>query len=464
MTKKQLQIVGAERVQAIILLLRYSLATKLVYFGQTIDPVLLEPYARRFDEIVLKTFLKVLQIEHISEDQKLQAQLALKEGGCGIRSHDLKELQRLYISSALLVAPAVLAATGERIGTDASDAREGGSYDGRLERSIRDIIAYGGSRPDFTAGGPVSANVWAYSISLKFNKILTAKLEHLHRMLPLEDCKRARARVKSCSGPGAQWLATLPTGPKTSFSDDDFRAIMRFRLGLETNNLEFCPHISAEGVQCQSHCDEFGYHLQQCPSGGGYFIGHDTVCAEFGNLAGGTEGIPGVQLDWKAKVDSWPRATRGYEADVGIFRIPGERDLYVDGVLSLANPSTYPGCENKAGRVAELWAKRKNAEHPVFDRNTGRRLQPFDFRALAFERHGFIAKETVGIVRKLAFRKAAAFELEPAAEIRKWYAILSCCVQRANAKILRGEARPGERSPVPSRLLAGTRDLAVCGS
>ena len=281
-------------------------------------------------------------------------------------------------------------------------------------------------------------------------------------MLPL--CKRARARVKSCSGPGAQWLATLPTGPKTSFSDDDFRAIMRFRLGLETNNLEFCPHISAEGVQCQSHCDEFGYHLQQCPSGGGYFIGHDTVCAEFGNLAGGTEGIPGVELDWKAKVDSWPRATRGYEADVGIFRIPGERDLYVDGVLSLANPSTYPGCENKAGRVAELWAKRKNAEHPVFDRNTGRRLQPFDFRALAFERHGFIAKETVGIVRKLAFRKAAAFELEPAAEIRKWYAILSCCVQRANAKILRGEARPGERSPVPSRLLAGTRDLAVCGS
>ena len=61
----------------------------------------------------------------------------------------------------------------------------------------------------------------------------------------------------------------------------------------------------------------------------------------------------------------------------------------------------HPGCENKAGiedtwnkagRVAELLARRKNAEHPVFDRNTGRRLQPFDFRALAFERHGFMAK------------------------------------------------------------------------
>ena len=85
-------------------------------------------------------------------------------------------------------------------------------------------------------------------------------------------------------------------------------------------------------------------------------------------------------IDWKAKVDAWPRATRGYEADVGLLHIPGDRDLYLDGVLSLANPDTYPGCENKAGKVAELWARRKNLEHPVFDRNTGRRLQPFDFR------------------------------------------------------------------------------------
>ena len=67
-------------------------------------------------------------------------------------------------------------------------------------------------------------------------------------------------------------------------------------------------------------------------------------------------------------------------------------------MLSLANPESYPGCENKAGRVAELAARRKNAEHPVFDRATGQRLQPFDFRALAFERHGFVAKETQRLI------------------------------------------------------------------
>ena len=45
---------------------------------------------------------------------------------------------------------------------------------------------------------------------------------------------------------------------------------------------------------------------------------------------------------------------------MGLCNILGERDLYLDGVISLANPQTYRGCENKSGSVAELWARRKN--------------------------------------------------------------------------------------------------------
>ena len=151
---------------------------------------------------------------------------------------------------------------------------------------------------------------------------MLAKIDQLHRMLPLEDCERARARLRSCSGVGAQWLAATPTSPKTSFTDEEFRAVKRFRLGLETNDLQVCPHITAEGVQCEEECDRWGYHLQQCASGGGYFVGHDTTCAAFADLAGGSEGIPGVVVDWKSQVAAWPRATRGYEADVGLFHIP----------------------------------------------------------------------------------------------------------------------------------------------
>ena len=73
-----------------------------------------------------------------------------------------------------------------------------------------------------------------------------------------------------------------------------------------------------------------------------------------------------------------------------------------------------------------------------------------------------IAKDTAALIRKLATLKAAQFQLEPSEEIRRWYVALSCCVQRANAKILRGEAVPGRRSRVPERLLCGRDDLALC--
>ena len=173
----------------------------------------------------------------------------------------------------MLIAPAVFAATGERIGAaDAAGAEEGSSYEDTLSSSIRDIIAYGGSRPGFNDGGPLGARVWADSISRKFNKHLLARIDHLHRLLAPEDSERSRARLKSCSGVGAQWVAALPTSPKSMFNDQDFRAVMRFRLGLPTNSLEYCPHVSAEGTLCDSECDDLGYHLIQCPSGGGFFF------------------------------------------------------------------------------------------------------------------------------------------------------------------------------------------------
>ena len=53
-----------------------------------------------------------------------------------------------------------------------------------------------------------------------------------------------------------------------------------------------------------------------------------------------------------------------------------------------------------AGYLAERHAREKNAEHPVFDAQTRRRMYTFDFCALSFERHGYLAKETVGFTKK----------------------------------------------------------------
>ena len=170
---------------------------------------------------------------------------------------------------------------------------------------------------------------------------------------------------------------------------------IQLRLGSDTFCADICPHINSDGVECGSQCDREGRHLLTCPSGGGYFVGHDSVCATYCQLAAGADGIPGVQADWKPRVDVWPRSTRGAEADVGFFRIPGSRDTYVDAVCSYANPVTYRGCESTAGKVAEKKAREKNADHPIFDAQNRRRLHPFNFCALLFERHSYWAKETL---------------------------------------------------------------------
>ena len=81
---------------------------------------------------------------------------------------------------------------------------------------------------------------------------------------------------------------------------------------------------------------------------------------------------------------------------------------------------------------------------------------------LSFERHGYWAKETVGFTKKLAYARATALGLEPSSEICRWYGVISCCIQRANAKILRGEPVPGRHAtPVPGGMSSLGRDLRL---
>ena len=176
----------------------------------------------------------------------------------------------------------------------------------------------------------------------------------------------------------------------------------------------------------------------------------------------GVEGIPGVAGAWKPRVSAWPRRTRGAEADFGLSRIPASRDIYFDVVISLANPATYPAAEARSGHVAERKARQKNSKHPVFDMS-GHRQVPFDFAPLSFERHGRWAKQTCNVTKKLAFARAVALGLEPSEEIRRWYAVIACTIQKTNARILRGEPVPAASTSPPNRWLAGTRDLGLAG-
>ena len=141
--------------------------------------------------------------------------------------------------------------------------------------------------------------------------------------------------------------------------------------------------------------------------------------------------------------------------------VAGSKHTYVDAVCSYANPQTSAGCESTAGKIAERTANKKNSEHPVFDPMTLRRIHPFDFCALSFERHGFWAKETISFTRKLAHARASALGLNPSAEICRRYGMISCCIQRANAKVLRGDS-PGAAFAAAGTLVHhGPRSSAI---
>ena len=59
-----------------------------------------------------ETYLKLIDVEEVSDDQALQLSLPLRYGGCGLRHHTVAEIQRLFVASAMLVAPVLEASIG----------------------------------------------------------------------------------------------------------------------------------------------------------------------------------------------------------------------------------------------------------------------------------------------------------------------------------------------------------------
>ena len=137
------------------------------------------------------------------------------EKGCGLRTHAISELRRLFVSSAMLVAPAVHAATGFSVAPAPTGAQDDDAsfspFEYSLRSSIENLSADGISSPDFNLVGPRSAKKWASGASEKLYKNIKHALEEDLENLPRLECKYANARILSCGGTGAQWLAQAPT-------------------------------------------------------------------------------------------------------------------------------------------------------------------------------------------------------------------------------------------------------------
>ena len=204
--------------------------------------------------------MRLADIDNLSETQAAQLALPLRDGGCGLRTHTRAELHRLFVSSALLVAPAVRAATGFSIRnvSDAADIDAGCPFECCLEVCLASLESQNIARPSFELGGGPGSVSWADRAARKMTKKAVADLFAKFDDLPEEQGKREKARVRSCSGVGAQWVAQAPTCHLTQFDDDDMRKALRLRLGKETVAAAICPHINANGVACGAECDAEG--------------------------------------------------------------------------------------------------------------------------------------------------------------------------------------------------------------
>ena len=63
-----------------------------------------------------------------------------------------------------------------------------------------------------------------------YSKKTKADLVALFENLPEVDCENAKARLLSCGGVGAQWLAQTPTCHLTQLPDEDMRSDIRIYL------------------------------------------------------------------------------------------------------------------------------------------------------------------------------------------------------------------------------------------
>ena len=103
------------------------------------------------------------------------------------------------------------------------------------------LVAAGTTQPNFARTGPVESKMFIHQVS---QTLQAAKRTALEESFVAAGDINSRARVRSAGGVGAQWLACLPTSPALCFEDDDFRLMLRFRLGLDTFTSGICPHVN----------------------------------------------------------------------------------------------------------------------------------------------------------------------------------------------------------------------------
>ena len=297
------------RVQAGAGLLRLCALPRLLHLFRALPPETTLSLAEKADAAALSTYEKLLTAKLTSSPQQTQAALPTRLGGSGLLR--FKELRaQAWLGSWLGTLPAVRALAGAGLASCEALTQGSQSWAVALQESLEELAQEGVYLDQ--AGAVVRerpAQLWGWedgapALAQRQRLLSRARAEAARSRLLQSLPSAARARLRSCGGPGAgAWVLAAPTSPATRLTDMEYRVCSRLRLRVPLglggpgarcrNQRSGAPGeedaASSPGGECSKPLDADGFHALTCRVGGLVIRRHNTlrdIFAWIGRAAG----------------------------------------------------------------------------------------------------------------------------------------------------------------------------------
>jgi hypothetical protein len=260
---------------------------------------------------------------------------------------------------------------------------------------------------------------------------------HVQRLLSNERHQAILSNVKAGCGPRMQnlllactmahasdWLQAPPIpGLGLSLSSDNFRAALKFRLGLPLFEANLsCPATSREGESCGEALDVFGDHALCCHYGTSRVFRHNNV-RDLLSHAATAAGLTAVVVEKKNQI-------------TGSKKKPGDLTVqqYHSGFpssafdVTVAHPLQKKHIDiamSEAGVAAQEAHDRKLQKYLAECKDEGLHFVP-----LAWESTGGATETVHETIRKFTDLEAARGGYPVSIIRQNLYAQISCCLQR----------------------------------
>jgi hypothetical protein len=260
---------------------------------------------------------------------------------------------------------------------------------------------------------------------------------HVQRLLSNERHQAILSNVKALCGPRKQnlllactmahasdWLQAPPIpGLGLSLSSDNFRAALKFRLGLPLFEANLsCPATSREGESCGEALDVFGDHALCCHYGTSRVFRHNNV-RDLLSHAATAAGLTAVVVEKKNQI-------------TGSKKKPGDLTVqqYHSGFpssafdVTVAHPLQKKHIDiamSEAGVAAQEAHDRKLQKYLAECKDEGLHFVP-----LAWESTGGATETVHETIRKFTDLEAARGGYPVSIIRQNLYAQISCCLQR----------------------------------